>query len=87
MECEMINNEVEKENYALTWYSVEDETLVNEVSLQISKDDVRKWFYLEEDDPAILCYDVTASQRIHLLKLVEVEIDLNKFDYQLEGRA
>ncbi len=84
---EIVTPMKKKENYALAWYSIEDKTLVDEVPLKLSPDQVRKWFYLAEDDPAIYCYDVTASQRKHLMKLLEVEIDLNEYDYQLEGRA
>ncbi len=78
---------MKKERYALAWYSVEEDTLVGEVDVQLSQDTVRKWFYLPPEDTAIECYDVTASQRRHLMKLVEHEIDLNEYVYQLEGRA
>ena len=76
-----------KETYALAWYSVETDEIVGEENVKLSQDTVRELFSLPEDEPAIYCYDVTASQRKHLLKLVKAEIDLNKFVYQIEGRA
>ncbi|QGQ22366.1 hypothetical protein F1728_06620 [Gimesia benthica] len=76
-----------KERYTLAWYSVENESLIGEEDIPLTQDTIRSWFYLSEEDTAIECYDVTASQRRDLMKLVKHKIDLNEFNYQLEGRA
>lgn len=83
----IVNPMNETERYALAWYSVADDSLVGEEDVQLTRDAVREWFYLSEDDPAVECYDVTASQRVHLNDLVSHVINLNEHCYQLEGRA
>jgi hypothetical protein len=75
------------ETYALVWHSLEGEGIVGEECLKLSQDTVRDWFALPKDESAIDCYEVTASQRRHLMKLVNTKIDLNEYYYFLEGRT
>jgi len=83
---DMIKDEKE-ELYVLGWYSVEDDSQVGEEEIRLQPAKVRELFFIPEDEPAIFCYDVTASQRQFLAKKARVEIDLNKHVYQLGSRA
>jgi len=70
--------------WVLTWYQADADDFVGEEDLSLSTDEVKKLFYVENDDCCGGCHIVRASQRIYLQPMVDCEIDLNQFDYFVE---
>lgn len=74
-------------SFYLTYFSPINDELVGEFELEsVTCRDVAKWFYLPSEEEALAgCHIVMASQRIHLVNLVQTEIDLNNYDYFVEA--
>ena len=73
--------------WVLCWYQAEGDGFVGQVDLNLSTNEIKKIFYIQEEKDAYGCNIVRASQKIHLQKVVDYEIDLNKFDYFVEPQA
>ncbi len=76
-------------HYELTWFGAgKNDAIVGSVILSgVTQKDVRKWFYLSDEDEACGgCYTVNASQKLELDEWVE-GIDLNKYVYFVEDIA
>jgi hypothetical protein len=73
--------------WVLTWYQADADDFVGEVDLPLSTEEVKKLFYIQENEDAYGCNIVRASQRIYLQPIVDYEIDLNQFDYFVEDQA
>jgi hypothetical protein len=75
-----------KASFYLTWFAAEGDEFVGEEKLSsLTPAKVKKWFWL--NDTHFGCLIVRASQRHHLQKLTQHQIDLNKYDYFVEHLA
>lgn len=72
--------------WQLTWFEKYGDRLVGEVALQdIALADLQALFKLESDDLMLECYPVRPIHKRYLQQLVSHELDLDLYDYFVEG--
>lgn len=75
--------------YVLTWFEKEgDEFIVGKCLLEnISLEELVKLFKQPPEEKMVYCYNVLPNNVNYLQKFVKHQIDLDKYDYFMEGQA
>ncbi len=73
-----------EQKYTLSWYDPHSGELVGEREIYLYQQTVREWYQLYENDKAQDNYEVNATIRLNILKITNIEINLNHYNYELE---
>ena len=72
--------------YELTWFEKEGDALVGECSIKgISLSELQQLFKQLSNVPMVYCYPVLPCHVKYLQKFVQHKIDLDVYDYFIEG--
>lgn len=63
--------------FLLIWFEASKDDFVGEERMDVTEDEILKWFYLNDRADIFGSLTVTASQRLHLNPRVKHEINLN----------